>query len=62
MTAYGVENNLDVLNSIQPLGRIGSVSDMAGLSLFLSSKASAHINGTVIPIDGGQSIHGFAKL
>lgn len=62
MTAYGVENNLGLLNAAQPLGRIGSLQDMAGLALFLSSKASAHLTGTVIPIDGGQALSSFAKL
>lgn len=62
MTAFGVENNLDVLNAVQPLGRIGSTHDMAGLALFLSSKASAHLNGVVIPIDGGQALSSFSKL
>ncbi|KAJ3358988.1 hypothetical protein HDU91_005054 [Kappamyces sp. JEL0680] len=56
MTAYGMENNLDALNSVQPLGRIGMPQDMAGLALFLSSRASAHLTGSVIPIDGGQAL------
>jgi len=28
---------------------------MAGLALFLSSKASAYMSGAVIPYDGGQT-------
>lgn len=36
-----------------PLQRIGNADDMAGLTLFLASKAGAYITGTVIPIDGG---------
>lgn len=39
-----------------PLGRIGRVSDMQGLALFLASKASAFITGAIIPIDGGASV------
>lgn len=54
MTSYGIQNNLDVLNGVQPMGRIGRTEDMAGLALFLCSKASAHLTGVVIPIDGGQ--------
>jgi NAD(P)-dependent dehydrogenase (short-subunit alcohol dehydrogenase family) len=56
MTKFGVEENLDVLESIQPLGRIGKAEDMAALGLFLCSKASAHLTGVIIPIDGGQSL------
>jgi NAD(P)-dependent dehydrogenase (short-subunit alcohol dehydrogenase family) len=35
------------------LGRIGHDSDMAGVSLFLASKAGSYITGTVIVVDGG---------
>ncbi|KAI8812911.1 hypothetical protein BJ742DRAFT_792232 [Cladochytrium replicatum] len=61
MTKFGLTNNADVLIRNQPTGRIGAPSDMAGLALFLFSRASSHITGAVIPIDGGQSI-GSAKL
>jgi NAD(P)-dependent dehydrogenase (short-subunit alcohol dehydrogenase family) len=36
-----------------PLGRIGSPDDVAGLALFLASRAGAYVTGTVIPLDGG---------
>jgi NAD(P)-dependent dehydrogenase (short-subunit alcohol dehydrogenase family) len=36
-----------------PLGRIGRPDDVAGLSLFLSSRAGSYLTGTVIPLDGG---------
>jgi NAD(P)-dependent dehydrogenase (short-subunit alcohol dehydrogenase family) len=62
MTAYGVDNNMEALKSIQPLGRIGKIEDLAGIALFLSSKASAHITGAVIPVDGGQTLSTFSKL
>jgi NAD(P)-dependent dehydrogenase (short-subunit alcohol dehydrogenase family) len=35
------------------LGRIGAPADMAGVAIFLSSRAGAYLNGTVIPVDGG---------
>ncbi len=36
-----------------PLKRWGEPADMAGIAIFLSSKASAYISGAVIPVDGG---------
>ena len=34
-------------------GHIGMDEDMAGIALFLASKAGAYLNGTVTPVDGG---------
>ena len=36
-----------------PLGRSGTVEDIGGLALFLSSRAGAYVNGSIIPLDGG---------
>ncbi|HUY80413.1 MAG TPA: glucose 1-dehydrogenase [Acidobacteriaceae bacterium] len=36
-----------------PLGRLGSVDDVAGLVAFLASDAAAYINGSTFVIDGG---------
>ena len=36
-----------------PVGRIGRPTDIAGLAIFLCSKASSFITGTYIPLDGG---------
>lgn len=36
-----------------PLGRIGRGDDVAGLTIFLASRAGAYMTGTVIPLDGG---------
>ena len=36
-----------------PLKRIGRPDDMAGVALFLASRAGAYLTGTVIPVDGG---------
>jgi NAD(P)-dependent dehydrogenase (short-subunit alcohol dehydrogenase family) len=36
-----------------PLGRIGRPDDVAGLTLFLASRAGSYLTGTVIPLDGG---------
>jgi NAD(P)-dependent dehydrogenase (short-subunit alcohol dehydrogenase family) len=36
-----------------PLGRIGEPEDMAGVALYLASRAGAYVTGAVIPVDGG---------
>lgn len=36
-----------------PLGRIGRPEDMAGIAIYLASRAGAYTNGAVIPVDGG---------
>jgi NAD(P)-dependent dehydrogenase (short-subunit alcohol dehydrogenase family) len=36
-----------------PLKRIGEPDDMAGVAVYLASKAGAYVTGAVIPVDGG---------
>jgi NAD(P)-dependent dehydrogenase (short-subunit alcohol dehydrogenase family) len=38
-----------------PMGRIGEAADMAGVAIYLASKAGAYVTGAVIPVDGGIS-------
>ena len=38
-----------------PLRRIGEPDDMAGVAVYLASKAGAYVTGAVIPVDGGIS-------
>ena len=44
-----------------PLGRVGTVDDVAPLVVFLISDESSYISGAEIPVDGGQTGHGGAK-
>ncbi len=39
-----------------PMGRWGVPADLAGIAVFLASRASDFVTGTAIPIDGGYSI------
>jgi NAD(P)-dependent dehydrogenase (short-subunit alcohol dehydrogenase family) len=36
-----------------PMKRIGSPEDMAGVAIYLASRAGAYVTGAVIPVDGG---------
>ncbi|EXJ87443.1 hypothetical protein A1O3_04403 [Capronia epimyces CBS 606.96] len=59
MTNFGLEKYIDTLLERQPTGRVGKPSDFAGLVIFLSSLASAHMTGNVIEIDGGSNLSGW---
>ena len=55
MMAYALrdEENRAFVEGLVPQGRIGNPDDMAGLAIFLASKASCHMTGTIVPIGGG---------
>lgn len=44
-----------------PLGRTGSVEEVAAVVLFLLSPLSSYMTGAELPVDGGQAGHGGAK-
>ena len=44
---------LDVVTANVPTKRMGNAEDAAGVAIFLASRASAYITGTVLPVDGG---------
>ena len=43
----------DEMTKRVPLGRIGRPDDMAGIAVFLSSRAGSYLTGAIIPVDGG---------
>lgn len=47
------EDRVALMTTQVPLGRIGSVEDVAGVVGFLASPAAAYVTGAVLPVDGG---------
>ncbi len=56
MMAKTLESFGDQIAESNPLGRIGHPDDMAGVAIYLASRAGAYVNGVVIPVDGGMVI------
>jgi NAD(P)-dependent dehydrogenase (short-subunit alcohol dehydrogenase family) len=48
LDAFGAE-----IAATSPLGRIGRPDDMAGVVVYLASRAGSYVTGAVIPVDGG---------
>ena len=55
MMAATLERARDDIIAAVPLGRIGEPEDMAGVAIYLASRAGAYLTGAVIPVDGGMS-------
>jgi NAD(P)-dependent dehydrogenase (short-subunit alcohol dehydrogenase family) len=53
MMAATLDELGEAIAASAPLGRIGRDDDMAGVAVFLASRAGAYLTGTVIPVDGG---------
>ncbi|GAA5877189.1 hypothetical protein JCM16303_006194 [Sporobolomyces ruberrimus] len=58
MTRRGFEKESENILKTQPSGRTGTPEDIAGLLLFLVSRAGSHITGNVISTDGGSLLGG----
>ena len=50
------EDYLRTMEASIPLGRLGSISDIANAALFLASDEASYITGQTLVIDGGQTI------
>ena len=53
MTAFIMKKMERKVVKATPLKRVGRPEDMAGVAIYLASKASGFVTGTVIPVDGG---------
>lgn len=53
MMAATLEAFGDDIAKSAPLRRIGRADDMAGVAVFLCSRAGSYVTGAVIPVDGG---------
>ncbi|KAF7563269.1 hypothetical protein G7046_g857 [Stylonectria norvegica] len=57
--AQGLINNLggiDELSKDNPLGRLGEAEDIAGVAIFLCSRAGSYVSGVNIAVDGAARL------
>ncbi|MDT2003845.1 SDR family oxidoreductase [Rhodococcus opacus] len=45
-----------LLDSV-PIGRLGRPSEIAAVAAFLASEEASFVNGAILPVDGGHSVH-----
>ena len=55
MMEVTLESFAEAIIASCPMGRIGEPEDMAGVAIYLASRAGAYVTGVVIPVDGGIS-------
>ncbi|GAA4524307.1 SDR family oxidoreductase [Amycolatopsis samaneae] len=55
MMAATIDAIGDTIAAKAPLRRLGRADDMAGVAVFLASRAGSYLTGTVIPVDGGTA-------
>jgi NAD(P)-dependent dehydrogenase (short-subunit alcohol dehydrogenase family) len=55
VAAAGPRMSLDRLASMQPMGRLGTVEEIADAVVWLCSDAASFITGVALPLDGGTT-------
>lgn len=55
MLEWAMKDHRAEIAAANPLGRIGEPEDVAGVAIFLASRASAYLTGAIIPCDGGHA-------
>jgi NAD(P)-dependent dehydrogenase (short-subunit alcohol dehydrogenase family) len=55
MMAATLKEKGDEFRGKCPLGRLGEPDDMAGIAVYLASRASGYVTGQIIAVDGGFS-------
>lgn len=55
IASVGGEEKLSKMN---PNGRLGRPEDIAGIVVFLCSRAAGHVNGDTVVVDGGKMLAG----
>ncbi|WP_422743392.1 SDR family oxidoreductase [Mycobacterium sp. WMMD1722] len=53
MMASAIEAMGDAIIESAPLRRLGRDDDMAGVAVFLASRAGSYLTGAIVPVDGG---------
>lgn len=50
------KGGLEKMEKLSPNQRLGKKEDIAGLVVFLASRAASHLNGAVVVTDGGSML------
>lgn len=63
MMQFTIDHNREELQAGSFMARLGEPEDMAGVALYLASRAASYVTGVVIPVDGGVTLRpGVASL
>jgi NAD(P)-dependent dehydrogenase (short-subunit alcohol dehydrogenase family) len=57
MTKFLLDNYQENFEKNSLLGRLGQAEEMAGIAIYLCSRAGAYTNGAIIPVDGGTIVN-----
>src|SRR3954447_12844800 len=62
MAAATLESFGDAIAGMSPLNRIGRPDDMAGVVVYLTSRAGSYVTGAVLPVDGGSATAAWREI